>query len=221
MNSDNRWDNLKSQFLVWEQEYSHVKWGGPRSIEMVSSIIPPECKILDAGCGNGRHLLPLSKLYNVTGIELSPTALKNAKSYIEKNNRCAHYCVSTTTHLPFYDKSFNGVLCLGVLQHLYENERLLTVSEFSRVLVPGGFLFFEAFGVDDMRYGKGDNTNPEENTFIRNKGIIYHYFTRDEVKLLLEKYRFQISDIRDMKTEKKFKGERYTRHMIHAVAQKV
>ena len=218
MNSDNKWKNLKSQFLAWEQEYSHVKWGGSRSIEMVCSRIPLGGRILDAGCGNGRHLLPLSKLYHVTGIELSPTALRNAKSHLEKNNLCSHYCASTTTHLPFSDNSFDGVLCLGVLQHLYENERLLTVSEFYRILVPGGFLFLEAFGVDDMRYGKGDNTK-EENTFLRNKGIIYHYFTREEVKSLLEKYEFQITDIRDIKTEKMFKGKRYTRHMILAVAQ--
>lgn len=212
-----RWKNLKSQFLAWEQEYSHVKWGGPRSVETVSSRIPPGCRILDAGCGNGRHMLPLSKLYHATGIELSPAALKNAKSHLEKSNRFANYCVSTTTHLPFSDNSFDGVLCLGVLQHLYENERLLTVSEFSRILVPGGFFFFEAFGVDDMRYGKGD-ISTEENTFIRNRGIIYHYFTNDEVRSILEKYGFQIIDIINMKTEKKFKGERYTRHMIRAVA---
>lgn len=218
MNSDNRWKNLKSQFLAWEQEYIHVKWGGSRSIEMVSSRISPGCRILDAGCGNGRHLLPLSKLFHVTGIELSPTALRNAKSHLEKNNRCVHYCVSTITHLPFSDDSFDGVLCLGVLQHLYENERLLTMSEFSRILVPGGFLFFEGFGVDDMRYGKGDNTN-EKNTFLRNKGIIYHYFTKEEIKSLLDNCGFQITDTKDIKIEKMFNGKKYNRHMIRAVGQ--
>ncbi|ADI74628.1 Methyltransferase type 11 [Methanohalobium evestigatum Z-7303] len=218
MITENEKRNLKSQYLAWEQEYFHVKWGGSRSIEMVSSRISPGHKILDAGCGNGRHLLPLSKVYHVTGVDISPSALKNSKLHLEKNNCFAYQSVSTVTHLPFSDNIFDCVVSLGVLQHFYEHERELTIYEFSRVLASGGILVLEVFGVDDMRYGKGDNVG-EENTFLRNGGIIYHYFTDKEIKSLLEKYKFQITDITNIKTEKRFNGDTYTRHHIRAVAQ--
>jgi 2-polyprenyl-3-methyl-5-hydroxy-6-metoxy-1,4-benzoquinol methylase len=44
-------------------------------------------KILDVGCGTGRHAIELTKRgYSVTGIDLSETQLKRAKEKAERNN---------------------------------------------------------------------------------------------------------------------------------------
>ena len=44
-------------------------------------------KILDVGCGTGRHAIELSKRgYIVTGIDLSETQLARAREKAEKNN---------------------------------------------------------------------------------------------------------------------------------------
>jgi 2-polyprenyl-3-methyl-5-hydroxy-6-metoxy-1,4-benzoquinol methylase len=44
-------------------------------------------KILDVGCGTGRHTIELTKRgYSVTGIDLSETQLKRAKEKAESNN---------------------------------------------------------------------------------------------------------------------------------------
>lgn len=44
-----------------------------------------KCKILDIGCGTGRHDIELAKRgYNVTGIDLSESMLAKAKEKAEK-----------------------------------------------------------------------------------------------------------------------------------------
>ena len=44
-------------------------------------------KILDVGCGTGRHTIELSRRgYNVTGIDLSESQLARAKEKAENNN---------------------------------------------------------------------------------------------------------------------------------------
>ena len=84
--------------------------------------------------------------------------------------------------LPFKPQSFDGILCYGVLQHLFSGERKSAVKEFNRVLRKGGFVFFEAFGCEDMRCGGEPSIPFEERTFARQNGIIYHYFTKGEVR---------------------------------------
>lgn len=204
----------KSHFLAWDEEYRHVTWGGPRPISMVEDIVPsPSSRLLDAGCGNGRYLLPLSRKYdNVVGIDVSLNAVSKADAYIKKSGQDATVLVSTITELPFSDNLFDAVLCYGVLQHLFEHERYGAVEEFKRVLNPHGLVFFEAFGIEDMRYG---GQEIEKDTFLRKGGIIYHYFSEEEVRSLFNG--FEILSLENVKVEKRFKGELYTRHHIRAV----
>ncbi len=203
-----------SQLLAWEQEYTHIAWGGPRSTKTVRDHLHEGSRVLDAGCGNGRHLLPLSRRYNTVGIDISKTAIAASESYLKKSGQHSEHLISSVTELPFSNRSFEGIVCYGVLQHIFVNERRAAVSEFKRVLSPGGFLFFEAFGVDDMRYG---GTEIEPDTFLRKNGIIYHYFTVKEISHLLGG--FEIIKLEDTRSEKRFRGKLYLRHMIKLVAR--
>ena len=204
----------KSQVSAWEQEYTHVTWGGPRSIQTVRDHLPPGSRILDAGCGNGRHFLPLSRLYRTVGIDISKKALEGSKTYLEKSGQNSEHLVSSVTSLPFDDESFDGIVCYGVLQHLFTDDRRAAVSEFKRVLSPGGLLFFEAFGVEDMRYG-GEEVEPH--TFLRKSGLIYHYFTTEELECLLDG--FEIIKLENVRSEKIFRGKLYPRHMIKGIVR--
>lgn len=208
----------KSHFFAWDEEYKHVTWGGPRSISMLEDLVVPSSRVLDLGCGNGRFLLPLSRKYEAVGTDVSATAVSRARSYLSKNsskdNLQAECLVSSITSLPFSDNSFDAVLCLGVVQHLLEEEREMAITEIKRIMKGGSVLVIEVFGTGDMRYGGNEI---EKNTFSRKSGIIYHYFSKEELSSLL--CGFEIIEMKDIISEKKFSGKPHRRHQIRAIAR--
>jgi SAM-dependent methyltransferase len=208
----------KEHFLAWDKEYTHLKWGGPASVKDTQNFLLPESRVLDAGSGNGRYLGELARHYNSVGVDVSLTALYNSRIQLAKSFRFTEHVGASVSDLPFKDRVFDGILCYGVLQHLFKEERVSAVREFRRVLRKNGIIFFEAFGHEDMRCG-GENSNLyEENTFSRQNGIIYHYFTKEEVSSLFRD--FEIIELENVIKEKIFRGEIYRRHMIKGIFRK-
>ncbi len=208
----------KIHFLAWDKEYSHLKWGGPAPIRDIQAYLLPGSRILDAGSGNGRYLEELARHYNAVGIDISLTALNGSRIQLARNGRFAEHLGASISDLPFKARTFDGILCYGVLQHLFKEERDFAVKEFSQTLRKGGLLFFEAFGCEDMRCGGEASIPFEEKTFARQNGIIYHYFTKEEIREVFKE--FEIIELEDAIKEKIFKGKVYRRHLIKGVFQK-
>ena len=100
-------------------------------------------RILDLGCGTGRHVVYLARLgYDVYGFDASPKALSMAQEWLQEENLTA--CLRE--HLmenPFpYDTDFfDTVISIQVIHHNLMKDIKKTVSEIERVLSPGGLLF--------------------------------------------------------------------------------
>jgi 2-polyprenyl-3-methyl-5-hydroxy-6-metoxy-1,4-benzoquinol methylase len=200
---------MQQHLKAWKDEYTRASWKGPYNIDAMKKYLSQGAKVLDIGCGSGKLFSPLQRAgYNVTGIDLSRMALMSIRSG-------GSLLQADIINLPFKDNTFDGAICYDVLQHLLIEERVKAVEEIKRALMPGGLLFFEGFGKSDMRYG---GTLVEENTFRRDTGIIYHYFSEEELRSLLAG--FNIINVESTTTIKTFKGENFTRHRISAVAQK-
>jgi len=209
----------KPHLLAWDQEYAHIRWGGPASIASIKAYLPEGARVLDAGSGDGRYLKELAKYFRSTGVDVSFRALCSSKERLVKNGFLAEHVTASLQTLPFRNNSFEALLCYGVLQHLFFSERKAALREFERVLGKRGLVFFEAFGTEDMRYGgevaAPSGKNPEKNTFLRQSGIIYHYFTKKEILSLFEG--FEVLEFQEIKKEKKFRGKRYIRQQFRAV----
>jgi len=217
---------------AWNLEYAHVKWGGLSEISWIQNHLKENAFLLDAGSGDGRYLREFCFKYSCVGVDLSENALLRSFRQIEaaaqkKTNAFSavlvpDHFVSNIFSLPFADSVFDGILCLGVLQHLTEENRKQTADELFRVLKTGGSLFFEAFGESDMRCG-GDAyppENPEPRTFLRQNGIVYHYFDENEIKSLFESSGFSVLELKSLKKEKKYDGNIYFRHHYRAILKK-
>jgi SAM-dependent methyltransferase len=211
--------SAKNHFLAWDREYAHLKWGGPAPVQNIQAYLPPGSKVLDAGSGNGRYLGELSRRYSAIGIDISLTALNGSRTQLARSERFAEHIGANISDLPFKAQVFDGILCYGVLQHLFKEERESTVKEFGHILRKGGFIFFEAFGCKDMRCGGKTSIPFEERTFARQNGIIYHYFTKEEVKTLFK--RFEIIELENVIKEKNFKGKAYRRHLVKGIFRKL
>ena len=69
-------------------------------------------KILDVGCGTGRHAIELSKRgYNVTGIDLSESQLKRAREKAKAENLSIDFQQQDARNLPF-DNEFDIAIML-------------------------------------------------------------------------------------------------------------
>ncbi len=199
---------MVSHLKAWENEYTRSTWRGPYSIEPVKELLEKGSLVLDVGCGSGKLLAPMARAgFDVVGVDIcrGPLLALAGHRTVQGDARS----------LPFKDNVFNGAVCYDVLQHLLEGERNAAVREIGRVLAPGGLFFLQVFGQRDMRYG---GTLVEPDTFQRHSGIIYHYFTEDEVRSLLSG--FNLIKMDSAISLKTFYGEKFTRHKITAVAQK-
>jgi ubiquinone/menaquinone biosynthesis C-methylase UbiE len=59
-------------------------------------------KILDVGCGTGRHVIELTKRgYSATGIDLSESQLQRAKEKAKLNNLIIDFLQQDARNLPF------------------------------------------------------------------------------------------------------------------------
>ncbi len=206
----------KAHFRAWEKEYS--KKGSLWRYESKSGISEylKEGSILEVGCGNGKTLRALAKQdYDITAIDVSKKALELAQKAVGENGKI-RFVQGDVCSLQFEDNCFDGVVCSFVLQHLFLEERKKAISEMRRVLRPGGYLFLDVFSMEDMRCGKGAEVEP--GTFKRGTGIITHYFTEDELRLLLSQ--FEIAAIKTEKEAKSYAGKKYTRAFFRAVCRK-
>lgn len=104
-------------------------------------------RVLDAGCGTGLLTLAFLRAHrrpaDIASIDLSVRSLQTARRATRKlrpaPRRAVSFAQANALSLPFADEAFDLVLTSGVLEYLPLREGL---QEVSRVLAPGGLLFF-------------------------------------------------------------------------------
>jgi ubiquinone/menaquinone biosynthesis C-methylase UbiE len=166
---------------AWEDEYCRkgILWSG---LTHELPELPVGSSVLELGCGNGKTLPALiRKGWNVTALDSSQKAVALSRNLV-KGSSPAEIMVADARHIPVKDTTFDAVLAIHVIGHLHEPDRKDIAFEVTRTLKPGGILFFCEFSTEDVRFGKGQATEPS--TFMRGTKIITHYFTLREVKNL-------------------------------------
>jgi SAM-dependent methyltransferase len=102
-------------------------------------------RLLDVGCGEGRHTLTawLEAPIDAIGLDRNATDLATARSRAQDFAASATESRLSWIHgdalrLPFPDASFERVICSEVLEHIPDYRAVL--AELRRVLKPGGLL---------------------------------------------------------------------------------
>ena len=110
--------------------------------------LPAPCRILDVGCGSGRHLAAALNIDQAEIVGLDPNVedLIQARQRLDlhrrlgvwgRNVRCnlASGCLG---RLPFPSNTFDLIICSEVLEHLADIPG--AIRELARILTPGGQL---------------------------------------------------------------------------------
>jgi len=104
--------------------------------------LPAHARVLDVGCGNGRHALVFDQLgCHVTGIDLSPKQIGLAQTLPVKQTR---YLVADMRKLAFdaeFDLAVNLFTSLGYFDETGDNH--LVIEGIHRALRPGGLFVLD------------------------------------------------------------------------------
>jgi len=123
-------------------------------------------KILDAACGTGRIAVGLSQLgYNVTGVDVSPAMLTQAKANREQANVTLPLHQGDLRSLNLYNQ-FDAVICLcDSLNYITSRHDLVRVLQnIKRHLVRGGLFLFDVNTAWKLQNFYGDYTYADHHT---------------------------------------------------------
>ena len=156
-------------------------------------------KILDIGCGLGRHIhMLVERGYPVLGIDIAFSSIK--KSLI-KVASCplAYLTLSDVTSLSVKSDQFCLALAWRML-HLNTKEQINSaLEEIHRVLRPNGIILCSVRSTSNSLFfkAKENGEEVEENTFVMKTrgidGLLYHFFTKEEAEETFSRYFRDIS----------------------------
>lgn len=100
-------------------------------------------KILDLGCGYGRHTVYFAKRgFDVYGIDISKEGINITNSWLKKENLRANIKIGDIyKKLPYPDNSFDAVVATGVIDHNKIQNIRKMIKELERILRPKGLIF--------------------------------------------------------------------------------
>jgi len=165
----------------WESKYRELKttWGN----EPADSAIQA-CdffknngirNILIPGVGYGRNAkVFLDNGINVTGIEISESAIRLAKENINPDFLIHH---GSVTQMPFDNQLFDGIYCFALIHLLNRNERIKFIQNCFSQLKPNGFMIFVFVSKKYSMYGTGRQLS--DSRFEIMKGLKVYFYDLD------------------------------------------
>ncbi|MGD2253971.1 MAG: class I SAM-dependent methyltransferase [Anaerolineales bacterium] len=142
-------------------------------------------RILDLGCGSGRHAVSLAKQgFSVLGADISLTGLKLAHEWAAQEMAKLQLAQADfRMGLPFASSGFDGVFSTQVIHHAKLGQIRSTIAEIQRILQPSGFAFITVSARKDQG---GPFEEIEPSTYVpqtgSEAGLPHHIFTEDDLR---------------------------------------
>ncbi|WP_144611443.1 bifunctional 2-polyprenyl-6-hydroxyphenol methylase/3-demethylubiquinol 3-O-methyltransferase UbiG [Bacillus cereus] len=148
--------------------------------------------ILVPGIGYGRNAkVFIENGINVTGIEISKTAIDLAKQNGLEDVRMYHGSVN---EMPFDNKLYDGIFSHALLHLLNGEERENFIKDCYNQLKPGGYLVFTTVSKKAPMYGKGKQLDKDYYEVM--EGVKMFFYDSESVKNDFNKYGLvQVSEI--------------------------
>ena len=129
-------------------------------------ILSSNMKVLDVGCAMGSNLIPFADMgCDVHGVDIHPDISNNAKKIMKhRGYEDIDFKEGSNRNIPFPDNSFDLITSINTL-HYEKNEEdmILALNEFQRVLKPGGGLYISTVGPKHEIYNLSKPLGNHEN----------------------------------------------------------
>ncbi len=206
---------MKNKINLWDEKFKEKNYFLGWPDEMIVRFLAKNKgkrnqKVLDLGCGSGRHCELLIKHgYQVYGCDVSSLAIKITMERIRNLNLKGKFEVSNFNSLPYENEFFDVIIAWHSIYYNNFETLLETINEISRVLKKNGLFLFSMISTGDFRETYGKTTDGI--TYVGRKNAYDHFGltycvinNENELKKLL-KNRFKILSIgyNEMYFEKK------------------
>ncbi len=140
--------------------------------------------ILIPGFGYGRNAKYfIDNGFNVTGIEISETAIELAKKHFDKSVKIYQ---GSVTEMPFDKELYDGIFCYSLIHLLNEQDRIKLIEDCYKQLKPNGYMVFVTISKSDFRFGQG--TEISKDTFEPWKGLNLYFYDLDSINVDFENF---------------------------------
>jgi SAM-dependent methyltransferase len=187
-NKDNHMFYPHEEVVRFVSKYIRKKVGMNDHIDQCN--IDSSAKILDFGCGIGRHMKLLHEFkLNSKGFDLSIKAIEIAKNIflnLGMNEVVENLIVADITNLPYSTEEFDFMLSHGVIDSTPLEVAKKGMLELHRTLKKDGYIFFDVIGLDDPSFSlskEGENYRIVKE--IHEQDTIQSYFDLDVIQNLL------------------------------------
>jgi 2-polyprenyl-3-methyl-5-hydroxy-6-metoxy-1,4-benzoquinol methylase len=160
-------------------------------VSLIESGMIQPCRCIDLGCGLGHYAVYLARHgFNVTGVDLSPTAIQKARRNADASNIECRLLTADIIHddlneLGMFDFAYD----YEVLHHIYPDQRDLYVRKVRELLNPEGHYLTISFSEDDPGFGG-------QGRFRKTPlGTILYFSSEEELRWLYNPF-FQIIELK-------------------------
>ncbi|MCV3482450.1 class I SAM-dependent methyltransferase [Campylobacter sp. CNRCH_2014_0184h] len=194
MNNQEKWSQLHGD-SKHHPIYPHEMY-----VKCVFKNFKKGSKILDLGCGAGRHVKFLAENNYITyGCDYSNNGVAYTKKLLNHYGLTAQVELASVNKLPYENEIFDGILCWGVLY--YNDQQIIekAAQEIYRVLKKEGKAFILTRNLNDYRYKYGiksenkyriiiQENNPKRSAYAEN-GMNMYFFDEEEVKRVFSMFK--------------------------------
>ncbi len=197
------WNELfKQEEFRWKNPHGQVVALAPRLKEQGLR------RVLDLGCGAGRHLVYLAREgFEVYGLDIAENGLSHAREWLTREGLAAELRRGDIAEIPYPEQFFDAVISLYVIYHKTLAEMRQVIGEIHRVLRPGGLALVSLMSRRGHRYGHGQEIEP--GTFITDRGddsgIPHHYSDLAEIEQLFARFAIRRIELEEEPVEGKQK----------------
>ncbi|MFB6341925.1 class I SAM-dependent methyltransferase [Saccharicrinis sp. FJH62] len=162
----------------WESMFKKEKttWGFEPSDSAIISkdfFLEKNAKeILIPGIGYGRNArIFCENGINITGIEISKTAIDLAKSTNKLNIKIHE---GSVTDMPFDTSVYDGIFCYALIHLLNQNERRKFLKDCFLQLKPNGYMIFTVVSKKASMYGNGKQLSKDRFEIMRGVSVFFY-----------------------------------------------
>lgn len=188
------YNKLTKEEIPW-----NIKEPPKELVNLVEKKIVKPCNTLDLGCGFGNYgIYFASKGFNVTGVDISKTAVKVAKQNAKKKNiKCSFVVANVLKDFNKIKGKFDFIYDWSFLHHIFPQYRKQYIFNIYKTLKSNGCYLSVCFSQKDKHF---EGVGKYRKTPL---GTELYFSSKKELKALFQEY-FYIKELKTIKIKGKF-----------------